>query len=216
MKSPIVFQSLEHELAPVTKYIHGRVLNAGCGARDITDFLVSHGAESVENCDLKTAIPNAIIADLSNVPRHADTYDTIICNAVLEHAEFPDKVMQELRRLLKPTGHLILGVPFIQPYHPAPDFRRYSREGMEQLGREHNFETVVLYPVHTIAQTITWVWWSYLQEKRKRIWQAVFWLPFYLWNRMSQGNDLDLYNQANSYQIVLAKSSSNGNHARCL
>ena len=216
MKSPIVFQSLEHELAPVTKYIHGRVLNAGCGARDITNFLVSHGAESVENCDLKTAIPNAIIADLSSVPRPSGTYDTIICNAVLEHAEFPDKVMQELRRLLKPTGHLILGVPFIQPYHPAPDFRRYSREGMEQLGREHDFQTVVLYPVHTIAQTITWVWWSYLQEKRKRFWQAVLWLPFYLWNRMSSGNDLDLYNQANSYQIVLTKSSASGNHAHCL
>src|SRR6202166_1312839 len=106
MKSPIVFQSLEQELAPVSKYIHGRVLNAGCGARDITDFLMSHGAESVENCDLKTAIPSAIIADLSNVPRPPDTYDTIICNAVLEHAEFPDKVMRELRRLLKPTGHL--------------------------------------------------------------------------------------------------------------
>jgi SAM-dependent methyltransferase len=216
MKSPIVFQSLEHELAPVTKYIHGRVLNAGCGARDISKFLVSHGAESVENCDLKTAIPNAIIADLSSVPRPSGTYDTIICNAVLEHAEFPNKVMQELRRLLTPTGHLILGVPFIQPYHPAPDFRRYSREGMEQLGRQHDFETVVLYPVHTIAQTITWVWWSYLQEKRKRFWLAVLWLPFYLWNRMSPGNDLELYNQANSYQIVLTKSSANGNHAHCL
>lgn len=212
MKSPIIFQSLENELMPVTKYVTGHVLNAGCGARDITNFLKKHGADSVDNCDLKSPIPNAIIANLSDVPKPDSSYDTIICNAVLEHAEYPDKIMEEFRRLLKPGGHLILGVPFIQPYHPAPDFRRYSREGMDQLGREHSFKTVVLYPVHTIAQTITWVWWSYLQEKRKRFWQAVLWVPFYVWNRMSQGNDLDLYYQANSYQIVLAKAGSRSPH----
>src|ERR1019366_1084240 len=99
------FQSLEQELSPVLKYVHGHVLNAGCGVRDITDFLMSHGASSVEQCDLKTPIPNAIIANLTNVPRPAATYDSILCNAVLEHAEFPDEVMDELHRLLKPGGH---------------------------------------------------------------------------------------------------------------
>ncbi len=210
MRSPIAFQSLEQELEPVFKYFQRHVLNAGCGARDITDFLLSHGATSVDHCDLKTPISNAIIADLTNVPRETGTYDSILCNAVLEHVQFPDKVMQEMHRLLKPGGYLILCVPFLQPYHPGPDFRRYSREGMEQLARQHNFETVAIYPVHSIAQTITWIWWSYLGEKRKRILQSLLWLPFYLWNRMSQRTDFSLQNQANSYQMVLRKIGSNG------
>jgi SAM-dependent methyltransferase len=212
MRSPVIFQCLEDELMPVAEYIQGDVLNAGCGERDIGEFLKKQGALSVDNCDLKSPIPNAIIANLADVPKPDSSYDTIICNAVLEHAEYPDKIMEEFRRLLRPGGHLILGVPFIQPYHPAPDFRRYSREGMDQLGREHSFKTIVLYPVHTIAQTITWVWWSYLEEKRKRFWLLMLWLPFFIWNRMSQRTEFDSYHQANSFQIVLAKTGSTGQH----
>jgi hypothetical protein len=83
IKSPIVFQPLEAELAPTRKYIRGNVLNAGCGDRDLSDFLARNGATSVEQCDIKSAVPNAIIADLTRIPRHDASYDTVICNAVL-------------------------------------------------------------------------------------------------------------------------------------
>ncbi len=211
MKSPIVFQSLEDELKPLLKYVHGKVLNAGCGARDITDFLVQHGAASVENCDLKSSIPDAIIADLTAVPRPDNTYDTILCNAVLEHVQFPDGVVKELRRLLKPTGYLLICIPFMQPYHPAPDFRRYSREGMLELARVHDLEVLEILPVHSLAQTITWIWWSHLDEKRSRFQKAFLWLPFYLWSTLSQSTDFSLRHQSNSYQMVLRKTSANGN-----
>jgi SAM-dependent methyltransferase len=208
MKSPIVFQSLEDELKPVLKYVTGKVLNAGCGSRDISEFLKQHGAGSVEHCDLKSTIPNAIIADLANIPIENDRYDTIVCNAVLEHVQFPDKVMQELFRVLKPDGRLLLCIPFMQPYHPAPDYRRYSREGMLELARIHHFEAIEIFPVHTLAQTITWIWWSDLSERRKHFQMALLWLPFYLWGKLSQKTDFTLTHQSNSYQMVLQKSSS--------
>jgi len=212
MRSPIVFQSLEEELRPVLKYFQGKVLNAGCGARDITQFLLQNGADSVEHCDLKTEIPGAIIADLTQIPRQDELYDTIICNAVLEHVQFPDQVLEELRRLIKPSGHLIVNIPFMQPYHPAPDYRRYSREGMLELARIHHLEVVQILPCHTLAQTITWIWWSHLSEKRKRFQQALLWVPFYLWGRMSHQTDFALEQQSNSYTMVLKKAASNGNN----
>jgi ubiquinone/menaquinone biosynthesis C-methylase UbiE len=213
MRAPVVFQDLEDELKPTLKYVRGRVLNAGCGSRDITEFLTKAGASSVEHCDLKTTIPNAIIADLGSIPIEDSRYDTIICNAVLEHAQFPDKVMQELRRVLKPDGHLIVCIPFIQPYHPAPDFRRYSREGMLELARIHEFDTLEIFPVHTLAQTVTWVWWTYLGEKKKHFQMALLWLPFYLWCQTSKKTDFSVDQQANSYQMILKKSPAkhNGN-----
>src|ERR1700722_6200059 len=211
MKSPVIFQTLEDELRPTLKYVRGRVLNAGCGSRDITDFLLKNGASSVEHCDLKSNIPGAILADLTAIPKEDDRYDTIVCNAVLEHVQFPDEVVEELRRVLKPDGHLLLCVPFMQPYHPAPDFRRYSKEGMLELARVHKLETVEIFPVHTLAQTITWIWWSYLDEKQKRFQKALLWLPFYLWGKTSQRTDFSLKNQANSYQMVLRKKSPSGN-----
>ncbi len=211
MKTPIVFQDLEKELQPVAKYLQGHVLNAGCGQRDLTPWLVKNGAAKVDNCDLKTPIPNAILCDLVNVPKESGTYDAILCNAVLEHVQFPDQVVAELCRLVKPGGHLVLCVPFLQPYHPKPDYRRYTREGMLELARIYNLEPVEILPVHTIAQTLTWIYWSYLEERRKKFTRLVLWGPLYLWNRMSQNTDLSIRDQANGFQMVVRKMTNGAN-----
>ena len=207
MISPIVFQSLEEELKPILKYARGGVPNAGCGSRDLTGFLVQNEAASFENCARKTRIPKAVMSDLTDIPRNGDYYETIISNAVLEHVQFPDKVMQGFCGFLKPGCHLLLCVPFLQPYHPAPAFRRYSREGLLEPAKVHNFQVVEILPVHTIAQTITWIWWSYLGEKRSRLQLALLWLAFYLWCRFSCKTDFAVENQANSYQVVLRMPS---------
>ena len=40
-------------------YLKGRVLNAGCGERDISAHLKGWQAREVDNCDIKTSIPGA-------------------------------------------------------------------------------------------------------------------------------------------------------------
>ena len=104
MRSPIRYQSLEAELAPHVGHLRGRVLNAGCGARDITAFLEANGADSVTHCDLDARLPGALRCDLGRVPLADASFDSALCNAVLEHVRCPDEVMSELRRLLKPGG----------------------------------------------------------------------------------------------------------------
>jgi SAM-dependent methyltransferase len=211
MNTPVVFQSLEDELKPMMKYVRGNVLNAGCGHRDISPFLKKNGAASVENCDLASSIPGAIISDLVSIPRPDNTYDTILCNAVLEHVQFPDRVVDELNRVMKPDGHMLLCIPFMQPYHPRPDFRRFSREGMLELARLHDLEPLEILPVHTLAQTITWIWWSHLDEKNARLQKALLWIPFRLWGKFSHKTDYSLKHQSNSYQMVLRRPQANGN-----
>src|SRR5690349_15474303 len=98
-------------MRPVLKYLTGRVLNAGCGDRDITGFLLKNGAQSVENCDAKTSIPGAMICDLRKIPRPDGAYDSIFCNSVLEYVPGIDDAMRELRRLLGPGGVLVVCMP---------------------------------------------------------------------------------------------------------
>lgn len=44
--------------------------------------------------------------------KHKDnTYDLIFLLEVLEHLDFPDKALEEIARILKPDGYLVLGVP---------------------------------------------------------------------------------------------------------
>ena len=137
------------------------------------------------------------------------SYDAIICNAVLEHVGPVDEIMRELHRLLRPGGHLVLTIPFLQPYHPCPgDFRRFARDGMVQLAGQHLFEVVNLLPVHSMAQTITWILWECLEEKRMRTTQLLLKLPLLLWCRLSQRTDFGLRQNANAFQAVLRKPAT--------
>lgn len=204
-----IFQPLEQELEPVLKYLTGRVLNAGCGNRDISRFLLTHQATAVDHCDLHSSIPGAMQCDLGRIPRSECSYDSILCNAVLEHVRFSSEVLQELRRLLKPGGHLVLTIPFLQPFHPCPgDYRRFTREGMTELGRSHQFEVMELLPVHSMAQTITWILWACLQEKGMWLTRKLLKLPLMLWCRMSNRTDFQLLRNANTYQMVLRKTET--------
>ncbi|MFQ5913147.1 MAG: class I SAM-dependent methyltransferase [Nitrospinota bacterium] len=205
---PVRFPTLEEELHPALKYLTGNVLNAGCGNRDVSEFLLRHNATSVDNCDLETSIPNAIICDIADIPRDDEYYDAIFCIAVLEHVHSPERALNEFDRVLKPGGHLVISVPFLQPFHPRPaDYRRYTRDGLAMLAETNNFELVASRPLFALAHTITWIIWEYLVEKKKHFLKALLWLPFYFWTRLSTRTDYSLQNNANSYQIILKKRS---------
>jgi predicted SAM-dependent methyltransferase len=50
-------------------------------------------------------------ADICNLPFLDNQYDVILCNHVLEHIPDDTKAMQELYRVLKPSGMAILQIP---------------------------------------------------------------------------------------------------------
>lgn len=53
--------------------------------------------------------------DIHHIPFAEKTFDTVLCNHVLEHVEDDIKAMQEIARVLKPGGFAILQVPFFHP-----------------------------------------------------------------------------------------------------
>jgi SAM-dependent methyltransferase len=203
---PIHFQPLEWELAPVGAYLKGRLLNAGCGYRDVSPTLESFGAHPIVNYDIASTIPGAIIGSLDHTPFEAGEFDTILCNAVLEHVESATDVMKELIRVLKPGGHLVVAIPFLQPFHPSPsDFRRFTREGMRRLGVESGLEVVEIYSVHNIAQTLSWIVWEYVIEKRRRLLRAILYPVLWCVTRCCWRSDLALSLTANTFQAVYRK-----------
>lgn len=206
MKFPVNYISLEKELSPVLPFLKGRVLNAGCGERDISLLLKSAHAAEVDNCDIQTSLPGAFLCDLTAIPKPDAYYDSILCNAVLEHVPDPEGAMAEFYRLLKDDGYLVIAVPFLQPYHPTPfDYRRYTRTGIEQLAEKTGFKVLHIFPVHSLAQTLGWILWAYLDEHQYRITKAIFWLPIYLSTRIFQRETKSHINSANGFQAVMMK-----------
>lgn len=67
------------------------------------------GDKKCEGYDYPDYVQPIDIMDLSSI--EDNTYDLIICNHVLEHVENDLVAMQEIRRVLKPSGIAILQVP---------------------------------------------------------------------------------------------------------
>lgn len=66
-----------------------------------------------------------IVSDITNIPEENNSFDAILCIAVIEHIPDPMAAFCEFSRLLKPGGKLIISAPFASTTHFAP-FHFYS------------------------------------------------------------------------------------------
>lgn len=81
-----------------------------------------------------------IVGDVQSLPFADASVDAVICIAVLEHVEEPQKAMKEIYRVLKPGGYCYVYVPFLYYFHPMSgyykDFYRFTSEGLEYMMRD--------------------------------------------------------------------------------
>jgi SAM-dependent methyltransferase len=56
-------------------------------------------------------LDEAHVSELSNLPFDAASFDLILSRSVFEHFDNPVPVLKELRRVLRPGGHLIFRTP---------------------------------------------------------------------------------------------------------
>lgn len=95
------------------------VLDAGCGAGRFSEIALEFGAK-LFSVDYSTAIDVtfenlkgkgqiiAIQADLQSLPMRNRSLNYIYCIGVLQHTQFPSLVLQELTRILKIGGTLVV------------------------------------------------------------------------------------------------------------
>lgn len=74
-----------------------------------------------------------IVSDITAIPEKNASFDAILCTEVLEHVPNPLAALQELSRLIRTGGRIILTAPFCSmthfaPYHYATGFSRYFYE----------------------------------------------------------------------------------------
>lgn len=207
---PVHFQALEQELEPVARYLSGHMLNAGCGTRDISPYLRANGVGEITRYDIASDDADVIVGPLESMRFADDSFDSVLCNAVLEHVQNAERAIRELARVVRRGGHVVVAVPFLQPYHACPgDFRRYTADGLAELGRSAGLEVIEILPAHSFAQTFGWQLWEYAQEKggwlRRRLAWAIAFLVTRLWHR----TDPTLRKNANTYQAVFRRPDSN-------
>jgi SAM-dependent methyltransferase len=124
-----------------------RLLDAGAGTGGMLARLaplvdgwgVEIAAEGLQFCR-KRGLEYLVQGSVSELPYRSATFDVVLCLDVLYHRGVPDDVAaaQELARVLRPGGLLILNLPAYDRLRGAHDAaihtaRRYSRAGVLRL-----------------------------------------------------------------------------------
>lgn len=128
------------QLAP---HVTGRVLDVGCGTQPYRSLFAA-----TEYIGMEIDTPENRVRKQADVyyggrtfPFESDAFDSVVCNQVLEHVFTPKEFIQELVRVLKPSGHLLLTVPFVWDEHEQPyDYARYASFGLRALLTSAGFE----------------------------------------------------------------------------
>jgi SAM-dependent methyltransferase len=147
LKNLLIYTIHDRELRhSAQQYLHGRVIDIGCGSKPYKALLAPYVSEhiGVDHAETQHDKSNVdLVGTAYDIPAEDRSFDCAICNAVLEHLEEPELALRECYRVLKPNGIAIYTVPFIWHIHEAPrDFYRYSKYGLQYLFNKVGFEIV--------------------------------------------------------------------------
>lgn len=142
------------------KYAKGNLLDLGCGNVPLYDAYNSFVIDNIcvdwgnsfhrnEFLDMK--------ADLNKTLEISDNrFDTIVLSDVLEHIKEPKLLWNEMYRILKNNGVLIMNVPFFYWLHEEPyDYYRYTKYSLRVMAEESGFEVVEIKPLGGAPEILT-------------------------------------------------------------
>jgi SAM-dependent methyltransferase len=129
-------------------------MDLGCGRREVTlDNVLYVEVYPSVSADL-------IVAADCTYPIRDSCLRGIGCFAVLEHTRQPWRVVQEMRRMLKPGGQVFIDWPFLQPVHGYPShFFNATREGLTSIFEDEGFTVDQAFTGHhqTAAYSLQWL-----------------------------------------------------------
>lgn len=139
-------KTLASAISELSINIHGHLLDIGCGTKPYRSLFM---VDSYRGLDIDSPVTRdrGVADDLydgTQFPYHSESFDSALCNQVLEHVFNPNEFLSEINRVLKPGGKLLLTVPFVWDEHEQPyDFARYSSFGLIALLEKNGFKIVI-------------------------------------------------------------------------
>ena len=108
-----------------------QILDLGCGRSKYSKFFPNR--IGLDHCSGKGV---NVIGDAHNLPFSSSSFSSVLSTEMLEHVQDPQRVVNEIERVLEPGGTVILTTRFVFPIHEAPhDYYRFTRYGLAYLFR---------------------------------------------------------------------------------
>ena len=114
-----------------------RILDVGCGLKPYRNLFASPNYVGIDIAG-GGHVDSAKIVDKyydgKNIPYVEGEFDVVICTQVLEHSEDPERVVEEMFRVLREGGKLYLTVPLVVNEHEVPyDFSRFTQYRLHNM-----------------------------------------------------------------------------------
>jgi 2-polyprenyl-3-methyl-5-hydroxy-6-metoxy-1,4-benzoquinol methylase len=122
------------------------VVDVGCGGQPLRMAVTALGAHYLGvDVEQNRAGTVDLVAEITNIPLAAASFDVVLCTEVLEHIADTSHAFSELARLLRPGGHLIATTPFAYPLHEEPyDYVRLTPHHIRRRAEENTLDVIDL------------------------------------------------------------------------
>jgi len=159
-------------LNKIVKYLKNDILEVGCGIGNFTNSLIKYG--KIWSIDIDQHLIKKTEKKLNKKVKigYGDIekgkyyfkkkyFDTIICFNVLEHIKNDENAVENLNKLLKKRGILLLVLPAHPKIYGSLDkhvghFRRYEMNKLLSLLKSHNFDIILSKRINIIGALGWW------------------------------------------------------------
>jgi len=110
-----------------------RLLDVGAGVMPYFPLFADLVSEYVGN-DVAPGPGLTSISPIEELDLPDASFDVVLCTQVLEHVRRPQRALEEITRVLKPGGYVLLSTHGVYPHHPDPvDYWRWTQQGFEAM-----------------------------------------------------------------------------------
>jgi len=125
------------------KYIGKEILDAGAGDGSMMRALQNLvPAANIRAVDLAPKSDDVEQGDLTNLTYNDNSFDTVLFMEVIEHLTLGDidNILKELKRVLRPEGHLILTTPYKEDLKQAQVCCPKCETVFHRYGHQQSFD----------------------------------------------------------------------------
>jgi SAM-dependent methyltransferase len=129
----------------------GVVLDVGCGAQPYRGLLGPRAKylgidTSQARANFDYEVPDTLYFDGDRWPVEDASVDVVLCTETLEHVPATEAFLDEMGRVLRAGGTVILTVPFSARFHYIPhDYWRFTPTSLKMIFDQHGFGDVAVY-----------------------------------------------------------------------
>lgn len=185
------------------------VLDYGCGDKPY-EWMFRKKFEQYIGVDLTTTeAADYVVNQEDKLPVDDQSIDLVLSTQVLEHVKETNHYLQEIHRVLKANGYLLLSTHGVWPYHPCPnDYWRWTIDGLELIIQQAGFEILEIQSVFSLLSVSLQLWQDGTELKFPSPFRQIYvGLIQFLIGYIEAHNSEQLSNNASVY-IVLAQKKA--------